>query len=429
MWSVLPGRSGLVWLFLAVFSGCAHGDASEEATASSEQNRDPWGPRPILPNGPPVETNRPNAPSQRPAFVGQTRAPGDRTAVSFDVRIVARGLTTPWAIALLPDGEKLVTERPGRMRIVAASGALSSPLAGVPAVSARGQGGLLDVVLAPSFSETSQIYFTYAEPRTGGAGLVLARAKLVRGSAPALTNVETVWRMTQTSTAGQHFGSRIVFDRDGHLFVTVGERGVSNGPANARDVASSYGKVIRLNLDGSVPFDNPFVNRPGALPEIWSLGHRNPQSAALHPRSGELWTVEHGARGGDEVNIVRRGKDYGWPTVAYGIDYSGTPLGSGITAAPGVEQPVYYWDPVIAPSGAAFYDANAFPAWRGSLFVGALGGQHLARLTIDSDRVVGEERLLADRNARIRDVRVGPSGTIFVSDETNGQILELVPRG
>ncbi|MBX3232091.1 MAG: PQQ-dependent sugar dehydrogenase [Labilithrix sp.] len=412
-------------------AACAPSDATEESASelNATANDDPWGPRSVLPSGTPVENRPPNASSQRPAFRGQTRSPGDRTNVAFDVRVTASGLSRPWAIAFLPDGAKLVTERPGRMRIIAENGALSEPLAGLPAIAARGQGGLLDVVLAPSFAETSQIYFTYSEPRTGGNGLVLARAKLVRGATPSLTNVESIWRMTQTSSSSVHFGSRIVFDRDGHVFVTVGERGVSNGAGNARDLGSSYGKVIRLNLDGSIPLDNPYVNRPGALPEVFSSGHRNPQSAALHPKTGQLWTVEHGARGGDEVNIIRPGKDYGWPTVTYGIDYSGATIGSGVTAAAGIEQPVYYWDPVIAPAGAAFYDAAAFPAWRGSLFVGGLAGEHLVRLTISEDRVVGEERLLTARRARIRDVRVGPAGTIFVSDETNGQILELVPRG
>lgn len=416
------------WLLVVAAAACTQGESADEASAALGE--DPWGPRPTLPNGRPVETQAPNASQQRPAFRGQTRAPGDATNVAFDVKVLARGLTTPWAIALLPDGAKLVTERPGRMRIVSATGALSEPLAGVPTdIAARGQGGLLDVVLAPSFATTSQIYFTYAQRRTSGGGLVLARAKLVRtGATASLSNVETLWTMTQSSTATQHWGSRIVFDRSNHVFVTVGERGVTGGAGNARELGSSYGKVIRLNLDGTIPSDNPFVNKPGALPEIFSLGHRNPQSAALHPKTGELWTVEHGAQGGDEVNIIRSGKDYGWPTVTYGENYGGAPIGSGITSLAGVEQPVYYWDPVIAPAGAAFYDSPAFPAWRGSLFVGALAGSHLVRLSISDDKVVGEERLLVDRGARIRDVRVTPAGTLLLADESNGQILEVTPR-
>jgi aldose sugar dehydrogenase len=387
---------------------------------------DPFGPRAVRPSGAPVETAAPNASSQTPAFPGQTRAPGDPSNVPFDVRVVTSGLSTPWAVAILPDGSQLVTERPGRMRIVT-NGKLSAALTGVPAVAAIGQGGMLDVVLDPKFAENALVYFTFSEPRPGGQVTAVGRARLVQ-SELRLADVQVIWRMPIEISSSVHFGSRIVFARDGNLFVTLGERGVGGGANNAQNLASPFGKVIRIRPDGSVPSDNPFVGRAGAIDAIWSSGHRNPESAALHPRTGELWTVEHGARGGDEVNIVRKGKDYGWPTVTYGIDYSGSPIGAGITSAPGVEQPVYYWDPVIAPSGAAFYDADAFPAWRGSFFVGSLGGTHLDRLTIESDRVIGEERLLVSRGSRIRDVRVGPAGTLFVCDETKGELLEIVPK-
>lgn len=393
-----------------------------------EAGDDPWGPRATLPSGPPVEKGAANAPSQTPAFPGQTRAPGDPTNVAFDVRVVATGLAGPWAVAFLPDGAQLVTQKAGQLRIVEANGQVSAPVAGVPSVDSSGQGGLLDVVLDPAFAQSSLVYFSYAQPREGGAGTAVARGRLVRGE-NRLADVTVIWRMEQTRpSGGVHFGSRLVFARDGNLFVTVGERGVGNGADNARNVASAYGKVLRIRPDGSIPNDNPLVGQAGALPEIWSFGHRNPQSAALHPKTGELWTVEHGARGGDEVNISRAGKDHGWPTVTYGIDYSGNPIGDGLTALAGVEQPVYYWDPVIAPAGAAFYDAAAFPAWRGSLFVGGLAGKHLARLTIADDRVIGEERLLVERASRIRDVRVSPSGTLFVCDETKGELLEIKPR-
>ncbi len=398
-------------------------------TPGNPPQGDPSTPPGARPNGPPVETRPPNAPSQTPAFPGQTRAPGHPTNVAFDVRVVARGLVVPWAVALLPDGAKLVTERAGRMRLIGADGAVSEPLAGVPQVVAVSQGGLLDVVLDPKFNESSLVFFSYSEPRNGGSGTAIARARLVReGDSGRLADVQVVWRMPQTRTSGIHFGSRIVFGRDGNLFITAGERGVGDGAENARVLANAHGKVIRIRPDGAIPPDNPFVGRSGALGEIWSFGHRNPQSAALHPKTGELWIVDHGPRGGDEVNIARAGKDYGWPTVSYGIDYSGSKIGNGITQLEGTEQPVYYWDPVIAPSGAAFYEGDAFPAWRGSLFIGALAAQHLARLTLEGDRVIGEERLLEDRNGRIRDVRVSPTGTIFVSDESKGEILELVPR-
>lgn len=387
---------------------------------------DPWAWEGPLPDGPPVETRPPNAESQQPAFPGQTRAPGHPTNVVFDVRVRASGLQNPWAIAPLPDGTLLVTERAGRLRIVNDGGVLSDPLSGVPTVVSSGQGGLLDVVLDPAFAQNDRIYFTYAESRDDGSGTAVARARLVRGATPSLADVETIWRMEAGSSSGAHFGSRIAFARDGNLFVTIGERGVAGGAGNAQDLTTAAGKVIRIRPDGTIPTDNPFVGRADALPEIWTSGYRNPQSAAVHPGTGALWTVEHGAQGGDEINVARAGKDYGWPTVAYGEQYGGAPIGEGLTARADVEQPIYYWDPVIAPSGAAFYDAPVFPAWRRSFFVGGLGGQHLARLTLDGERIIGEERLLESRG-RIRDVRVSPSGTLLVSDESAGEILELVP--
>jgi glucose/arabinose dehydrogenase len=373
--------------------------------------------------GAPVEDQPPNADGQKPAFAGQTRAPFRTAGVRFEVRTVATGLEHPWGLAFLPDGAMLVTERPGRLRVVGAGGALSPPVAGLPEVDARGQGGLLDVAVGPD--ET--VYLSYAEPREGGNGTAVARARLVRGEAPRLDRLEVIWRMTPTLDSTMHFGSRLVFAPSGELFITTGERSIIEGRKQAQRLDGTLGKVVRIRPDGSIPEDNPLVGKPGARPEIWSWGHRNIQSAAIHPKTGALWIVEHGARGGDEINIVKKGADYGWPTITYGEEYSGDPIGAGLTARAGMEQPIYYWDPVIAPSGMAFYDADLFPAWKGSLLVGALAGKHLARLTLDGDRVVGEERLLADR-ARIRDVRVSRRGTIMVvTDEDDGAILELVP--
>lgn len=400
------------------------GDSDTDTNADTDS---PWTWSGPLPNGTPVETRTPNAPSQTPAFPGQTRAPGHRTDVDFQVRVVADGLQSPWAVAQLPDGALLVTERPGRLRLVATDGTVSAALAGVPAVFTSGQAGLLDVVLDPSFATNNRIFFTYSEPRDGGSATAVGRARLVRDGTPALADFVRIWQSETVHGANIHYGSRIAFARDGAIFVTVGERGVSGGSGNARDLSQTNGKVIRIDASGAAIADNPFVSRAGARPEIWSSGHRNPQSAAVHPGTGELWTVEHGAQGGDEVNIVRAGRDYGWPTVTYGEDYSGEPIGDGITALEGVEQPVYYWDPVIAPSGAAFYAADAFPAWRGSLFIGGLGGGHLARLTLDGDRIIGEERLLTDRGSRIRDVRVSNTGTLLVVDDSEGQVIELAP--
>lgn len=376
--------------------------------------------------GRPVETRPPNAEDQQPAFPGQTRAPYRPAGVAFEVRAVAEGLEHPWGMAFLPDGAMIVTERPGRMRIVGRGGDLAA-VDGLPDVDARGQGGLLDVALDPRFADSGLVYWSYAEPRRGGNGTAVARGRLVRGDSPRLEGVAVVWRMTPTLDSTMHFGSRLVFARDGSLFITTGERSILEGRRQAQRLDAALGKVLRILPGGEVPRDNPFVGRDGALPAIWSYGHRNIQAAALHPRTGVLWTVEHGARGGDEVNVISPGANYGWPVISYGIEYSGGPIGEGITQRDGMEQPIYYWDPVIAPSGMAFYEADLFPAWKGSLFVGALAGKHLARLTLEGDRVVGEERLLVDR-ARIRDVRVGPDGRVYVlTDEDAGQLLVLVP--
>jgi len=345
------------------------------------------------------------------------------------VQTIASGLEHPWAVAFLPDGAMLVTERPGRMRIVTKEGSISVAIAGVPKVEAQGQGGLLDVILGPSFASDGTIFFAFSEPREGGNGTAVARARLVRDAAARLDDVQVIWRMTPTLDSKLHFGCRLVFARDGMLFITTGERSILEGRRQAQQLESAFGKVVRVKPDGSAPDDNPFVSRSGAKKEIFSIGHRNMQSAALHPKTGELWIVDHGPRGGDEINVVRAGRDYGWPTITYGLEYTGGKVGDGITSKEGMEQPLYYWDPSIAPSGMAFYDADLFPAWKGSLFVGALAGKHIARLTLDGDKVIGEERLLVDR-ARIRDVRVGPDGKIYVlTDESNGQLLAIVPKG
>lgn len=377
--------------------------------------------------GEPVETRPPNAPEQTPAFPGQTRAPQVSAGVTFTVRTIAGGLVHPWSVAFLPDGDMLVSERPGRLRIVGADGTLGPAIAGLPAVDARGQGGLLDVALDPGFTDNAWIYWSYAEPRDDGNGTAVARGRLVREGAPRVDDVAVIWRMTPTLESTLHFGGRLVFNTDGTLFITTGERSILAGRRQAQELGSALGKIVRIDPDGSLPADNPLVARAGALPEIWSWGHRNIQGAALRPDTGQLWIVDHGPRGGDEINAIERGKDYGWPTITYGEEYQGGPVGEGITAAPGMEQPRYYWDPSIAPSGLAFYDADMFPAWRGSLFVGALAGRHLARLTLAGQQIVGEERLLAGR-ARIRDVKVGPDGALYLlTDEEDGELLALVP--
>jgi glucose/arabinose dehydrogenase len=379
-----------------------------------------------------VETRPPNGAGQMPAFPGQTRAPEQKLNVAFEVVTVVEGLQGPWGLAFLPGGRMLVTERPGRLRIVEANGKLSEPVAGLPAVDARGQGGLLDIALDPNFATNQFIYWSYSEPREGGANnTAVARGKLVAGAAPRVDAVQVIYHQVPSLVSNAHFGSRLVWNRDGTLFITQGDRSITEGRMQAQKMDSLLGKIARINADGSIPKDNPFVGVAGARPEIWSIGHRNLQGATLHPTTGELWTVEHGTRGGDELNIPRKGKDYGWPTIAYGIEYRGGPITGGIQAKAGMEQPRYYWDPVIAPGNLTFYTGSLFPAWQRSLFVGGLGSMHLVRLSVDGEKVIGEERLLTDLQprSRIRDVRQGPDGALYILAETNpGRILKLVPK-
>jgi aldose sugar dehydrogenase len=336
---------------------------------------------------------------------------------------VAKGLEHPWALEFMPDGRIVVTERAGRVRIVDRDGRLSKRLDGVPRVAARGQGGLLDVAVDPRFTENRLVYLSYAEPGEGTtAGTAVARGRLADDR---LENVQLIYRQQPKVEGPNHFGSRLVFDRDGTLFVTQGDRFAYRD--RAQDLSSGLGKIIRINPDGSVPKNNPFVGRSAARPEIWSYGHRNIQSAAVHPQTGQLWTVEHGARGGDELNHPEPGKNYGWPVITYGIDYSGAKIGEGTTKE-GMEQPVYYWDPVIAPSGMVFYTADTFPDWKGSLLIGSLTPGLLVRLTLKDGRVVREERYLGDLKERIRDVRQGPDGLIYlVTDHRDGRILRVRP--
>lgn len=377
--------------------------------------------------GAPVETRAANAPDQRPAFEGQTRAPGVRTGAALTHTVVAEGLVEPWGLALLPDGNWLVTERPGRLRIITAQGQVGEPIAGLPAVDARGQGGLLDVILSPEFAQDRMIYWSYAEPREGGNATSVARGRL-SDDGTRVDQVQVIFRALPVYDGDKHFGSSLAFAADGKLFVTLGERSDAPMRPQAQDLASHMGKTIRINADGTVPSDNPFVGREGALPEIWSLGHRNVQGIAI--AGDEVWTLEHGTRGGDELNLDRAGLNYGWPDVAYGVEYRGGPISGGLTQKDGTEQPVYYWDPVIAPGGMTFYQGAMFPGWNGNLLVGALGGKHLARLMIEDGRVVGEERLLTDLGQRVRDVAVGPDGAVWVvTDETNGKLVRLSTGG
>jgi aldose sugar dehydrogenase len=334
---------------------------------------------------------------------------------------VAEGLTRPWSLAWLPDGRMLVTERPGRLRLVSPDGNLSAPIKGLPEIFSGGQGGMLDILVDPGFAKNRTVYFSFAEPAVNGAGTAVARATLQGG---AIDDVVILFRQFPKSASHIHFGSRLAMGRDGTLFITIGERGQRE---LAQDPSVNRGQVVRVHGDGRIPDDNPFVGRPGHRPEIWSYGHRNPQGAAIHPGTGALWIHEHGARGGDEINIPRRGGNHGWPVIAYGKHYSGAKIGIG-QSAPGMEQPIHYWDPSIAPSGMAFYTGDVFPKWRGNLLVGALKYRLVARLTLEGDRVVDQEPLVADIGERIRDVRQGPDGFVYLlTDSNRGRILRLEP--
>ncbi len=341
----------------------------------------------------------------------------------FRVVIVTRGLEYPWGLAFLPDGRFLVTERPGRLRLAAADGALDPrPVEGLPPIAAQGQGGLLDVALHPQFAKNGLVYLSYAASGEGGIGTEVARGRLVDHR---LEDVKVLFRQQPKSGAGRHFGSRLVFDRQGHLYITLGDRGEMERAQRLDDLA---GKIVRLTADGQIPADNPFVNRAGARPEIYSLGNRNVQGAARHPVTGELWAHEHGPQGGDEVNVIRAGRNYGWPIITYGVEYViGTKIGEG-TRKPGMEQPLHVWVPSIAPSGLAFYQGDRFPRWRGDLFVGALKDQMLVRLRFDGEKPVKEERLLKGSLGRIRDVRDGPDGYLYLlTDSSEGVIARLEP--
>jgi len=341
---------------------------------------------------------------------------------AFRVVKLVQGLEHPWSVAFLPDGRMLVTERPGRLRVVSAGKLDPQPVAGVPEVVAQGQGGLFDIVLHPRFSENSLVYFSYSGRGPGGSGTELARAKL---AGQRLENVQVLFRQDPKGRSGLHFGGRIVFDRQGFVYLTLGERGEMQRAQRTDDHA---GSVIRLHDDGRVPADNPFVGMAGWKPEKFDLGHRNQQGAALQPKTGLLWTHEHGPQGGDEVNVIRAGTNYGWPVITYGVNYvTGTKIGEGAQKE-GMAQPIHYWVPSIAPSGMAFYEGDRFPRWKGDLFVGALKDRMLVRLKLDGEKVVKEERMLQGVLGRIRDVRAGPDGFIYLlTDESSGVLARLEP--
>jgi len=377
----------------------------------------------------PVQSGPPNAPDQTPAFEHQTRAPALNDDIALTLTAVVEGLEHPWGLASVDNDMALVTERPGRLRAIdLQSGTLSAPIEGLPEVDARGQGGLLDVTLDPDFANNRRIYFSYAEPRGDGKnGTSVARGTLTQDHT-ALQDVEVIFRQTPAWASTKHFGSRLVWDNEDRLYVTLGERSLPESRQLAQDTQAHLGKVVRIFADGSIPDDNPFADGEDGLPEIWSYGHRNIQGAALHPDTGKLWTIEHGPKGGDELNIPEAGKNYGWPIITYGEDYDGTPIGEGKTAQEGMEQPIYYWDPVIAPGDMTFYQGDRFPDWQGNLIIASLSPGGLVRLTLDGERVTGEQRL-AESLGRVRDVTEGPDGALWVlTDSRNGALTRITPK-
>lgn len=378
----------------------------------------------------PVETAPPNVPEFKPAFAGQTRAPAIYTRTPFEVTELAGGFDQPWALAFLPDGRLLLTEKQdGQLFILSADGKEKSPpVEGVPRVDGRGQGGLLDVEVGPDHATSGLIYLTYYEPRRRGNGLAVARGRLLAGGKPRLQDPKVIFRMEPTLESTKHAGGRLVFTSDGKLFVTLGERSILAGRVQARDLGSHFGKIVRVNPDGSVPPDNPFVGRKGARREIWTLGHRNVLAADLDDQ-GRLWIVEMGPRGGDELNLIERGRDYGWPTIGYGEEYSGARIHES-SQAPGLEQPIYYWDPVISPGALTIYSGKLFPEWKGNFLIAGLSSQALVRLALENDRVVGEERLLTKRGERVREVVEGPDGALYLLTDgaDDAKLLKLTPR-
>lgn len=381
--------------------------------------------RPGRVTGQPVETSPANT-TYAPAFAGQTRIGSTQTTTAFKATVLTSSLQAPWGITALPDGRLLVTEKAGKLRIVTAAGDIGNAITGIPAVNPAGQGGLLGICIDPQFATNRMVYWAFSEAVSGGNITAVAKGRLNEAET-SIESVEVIYRSNTPNNSDLHYGSRLVFDGSGNLFVSTGERSVLETRPLAQSISSSLGKVIRITTNGQPAPGNPSFSGSGALPELYSIGHRNPQGLAIHPETGELWQGEHGPRGGDEINRIQPGKNYGWPVITYGIEYSGEPIGNPpIQQKDGMEQPVYYWDPVISPSGMIFYKGSRIPEWQNNLFISSLSGKHIARLIIENNVVVAEERLLENENQRFRDITQAPNGALYAV--TDGGELYVIDK-
>ena len=416
-------KNTFITLFIALMLTACNGAEKSNKPAESGENGSKAVSSPAVVSDetlPPVETRETNTDYQ-PAFEGQTRVAGVKTTTPYTVELVTEDLRSPWGAAALPDGRLLVTEKAGMMRIVDVdTGQVSEAIVGLPEVDDRGQGGLLGLTLAPDFETSRMVYWTFSERVSDGNHTAVAKGRLADNEG-RFENVEVIYRVTPTYDGKLHYGGRVVFDEKGDLFVSIGERSDKEIRVKAQDLQSSLGTIIHITTAGEPVSDNPFINQADALPEIYSYGHRNPQGLAFHPVTGELWSGEFGPRGGDELNLIKPGNNYGWPVITYGIEYMGAPIGDPvIQQKEGMEQPVYYWDPVLSPSGMTFYTGTNIPEWENNLFMGGLNSDHIARLVIEDNRVVGEERLLADKGERFRDVIQGNDGALYtITDAGN----------
>ncbi len=361
--------------------------------------------------GQPVETRKPDV-GYEPAFAGQTRAPGVKTAAEYDVKILTENLARPWGIIALPTGDFLVNEKEGNMRIVTGDGKIGDKISGIPEVMSKGQGGLLGITLDPDFSTNRTVFWSFSEKQ--GTGNLTAVAKgVLSADSRKMENVQVIFRATPAYNGDMHFGSRLVFDRDGNLFVSTGERSDKEMRKYSQDLSSGLGKILRMTKNGDAVAGNPFMNKQNAMPQVYTYGHRNIQGIDIHPQTGELWISEMGPKGGDELNLIKAGKNYGWPEITYGVEYSGAKISNGQTKKEGMEQPVYYWDPVLSPSGMTFYRGNEMAEWKNNLFIAGLNSHHICRLIIDNNKVTGEERLLSDQQQRFRAVTEGKDGALY----------------